>query len=245
MSLKNTLQNIGLNDKESRIYLALLEKGVSTAYAVAAKADVKRPTAYAILDDLAKRAVVHKIPGSSKKMYRVAPPEVLLEREQEKIDEFKEALPELKAKENTGAEKTTVEYFEGEEGVRKVLDYKLDELESGEIVGFYAKTNEEIMDRFDNYQEYNETLRDKDITMRGVAPVDDTLKEFRRQDEHYGRIFREIDTDKYSSDVAIEVGTTFVRIFDPLNLQGLVIENSSIAETMREVFEIVWEQADQ
>jgi sugar-specific transcriptional regulator TrmB len=241
MNLKNALKNIGLNDKEARIYLALLEKGVSTAYSVANKADVKRPTAYAILDDLSKRAVVHKVPDSNKKLYRVAPPETLLERKEDELNTFKEALPKLKAKENTGAEKTTVEYFEGVEGVKQVLNYKLDELEGGEIVAFHAKTSKEIMDRFDNYKDYNETLRDENITLRGVAPEHESLEEFRKQDKEYGRVFREINTEKYSSDVAIEVGTTFVRIFDPLNLQGLVIENSSLAETMEEIFEIVWE----
>lgn len=241
MSLKDKLKNLDLNDKEARLYLALLEKGVSTAYEVAAKADIKRPTAYAILDDLAKRAIVHKVPGSDKKMYRVAPPEILLERQQSKLNEVQDVMPQLKAKENTGAEKTSVQYFEGEAGVREVLNYKLEELEGDEIIGFYAKTSEEIMDRFDNYVEYNETLKRKDITMRGVAPADESLEWSRKQDKKYGRTFREIETDKYSSDVAIEVGTTFVRIFDPLNLQGLVIENSSLADTMREIFEIVWE----
>jgi sugar-specific transcriptional regulator TrmB len=240
MKIRNVLQNLGLNDKEARIYLALLEKGVSTAYAVATKAGVKRPTTYAILDDLAKRAVVHKVPKSNKKMYRVVPPEVLLERKREELQDVEDILPKLKAKENTGSKKTRVEYFEGEEGVKEVLDYKLDELAGGEIVGFYAKTNQEVLERFNHYEEYNEKLKRKGITMRGVAPADETLEGFRKTDKEYGRILREIETSKYSSDVAIEVGTSFVRIFDPINLQGLIIENSSVSETMREIFEIVW-----
>jgi len=244
MELDRVLQNADMSEKEAKVYLALLEKGTATAYSVALKAGVKRPTTYALLDELAERGVVHVVPKSNKKTYRPTPPETLINRQKAKVNDLERILPELKAKESTGAGKTAVKYFEGVEGVKKVLDYKLDELAGGEIVGFYAKTTDEIMDRFDNYEKYNKKLKKKNITMRGVAPADETLERFRETDDKFGRVIREIDDDTYSSDVAIEIGPTFVRIFDPLNLQGLVIENGSLAETMREIFEIVWDESE-
>ena len=62
--LISQLVKVGLNEKESRVYLALLELGSGTAYAVAKKAGIKRPTAYIVLDELRKRGLVLKIPKS-------------------------------------------------------------------------------------------------------------------------------------------------------------------------------------
>ncbi len=53
----------------------------------------------------------------------------------------------------------------------------------------------------------------------------------------------EISPDEYSSDVAIEISNNFVRFFDPVNLQALIIENPAIAKTMNEIFELVWKKS--
>ena len=78
--------------------------------------------------------------------------------------------------------------------------------------------------------------------MRGVAPEDPSLVFFREQDKSYGREIREIPKEKYSADIAIDIGDTFVRFFDPVNLQGLIIENPAITKTLGEIFEMVWEK---
>ena len=45
----------------------------------------------------------------------------------------------------------------------------------------------------------------------------------------------------YSSDIAIEIGESWVKTNDFKNLQGLIIENPTFAKTMREIFEILWQ----
>ncbi len=116
----------------------------------------------------------------------------------------------------------------------------MDKLTGKEIKGFYAKTTPEIMKKFGDYKEHNDKLKERKIKIRGIVPIDESLKEFRKTDKEYGREMRQIKKEEYSSDVAVEIGEDFVRFFDPVNLQGLIIENPAITKTMSEIFEMVW-----
>jgi sugar-specific transcriptional regulator TrmB len=46
------LKELGLTEKQAKIYLALVEIGKGTAYAIAKQAKLKRPITYVILEEL-------------------------------------------------------------------------------------------------------------------------------------------------------------------------------------------------
>ena len=46
--------------------------------------------------------------------------------------------------------------------------------------------------------------------------------------------------ERYSAKISIDVGDTFVRIVSFLELQVVVIDNSEVAQTVRQIFELVW-----
>ena len=55
---KEKLQELGLSEKEARVYLALFELGPSVVSGLAKKAGINRSTTYVILETLAKRGLV-------------------------------------------------------------------------------------------------------------------------------------------------------------------------------------------
>lgn len=57
------LRNIGLNQYESRIYLALLQSGAMSASELSDNADIPRPRTYDVLDKLSKQGFVSIQPG--------------------------------------------------------------------------------------------------------------------------------------------------------------------------------------
>lgn len=243
MEFQELIESLGFSEKEASVYLALLKRGTVSAYGVAIASGLKRPTAYVILDELVRKGAAILVPRTTKKLYRAVPPENLLERARAKLERVEEALPKIKALEKVGTEKPQVLYFEGVEGVKEALHYGLSTLENKTIKGFYAKTSSEVMKTFGGYADYNDALKERNVHMQGIAPKDSSLKSFREKDTEYGREFVEVSEKEYSSDIAVEIGPTFVRFFDPLNLQGLIIENPAITKTMREIFEIVWKGA--
>ena len=59
MILENVVQNIGLNAKETKIYLACLELGPSPASNIAARAKLNRVSTYDILEKLIQKGFVN------------------------------------------------------------------------------------------------------------------------------------------------------------------------------------------
>lgn len=247
MVLNEALQALGLTEKESAVYIALLQLGRASAYSISEKSGLKKPTTYVILDDLIKKALVYKVPRVRKQLYMARAPEQAFAMAQERLNFAKEKLPELLAFARSERKKVNVMYFEGVNGLKQMLEHRIKEFEGEELVGFYA-TDENFdpdnKEEFDQYfkKEWNERMLKLGITMRGVAPDSTALKPYRDVDEKYGRKVKIIPFDKYSSDTAIDVIGDIVRIQDYKNTQGVLLENPDIAKTLRQIFEMVWEK---
>lgn len=244
MEFQELIESLGFSKKEASVYLALLKRGAISAYGVAVASGLKRPTAYVILDELVHKGAAILVPRTTKKLYRAVPPENLIEKMRAKLGRVEDALPKIKALEKVGTEKPQVLFFDGVEGAKEALRYGMDTLEHKTIQGFYAKTSPEIMKLFDDYKEHNTELKKRGVRVQGIAPRDASLREFRASDAEFGREFVEVSAQEYSSDIAIDIGPTFVRFFDPINVQGLIIENPAITKTMRQIFEIVWKSLE-
>lgn len=52
MKIQETLEQLGMHEKKAEVYLACLELGNATAYLIAKKVGLKRPTVYDIANQL-------------------------------------------------------------------------------------------------------------------------------------------------------------------------------------------------
>lgn len=239
MNIQESLKNLGLNDKQAKVYVALLELGQVTAYAIAERCGIKRPTVYVVLDELRQKGLVLKIPHIKKQLWSAKSPDEFLEEVEERLRLARRALPELLAM-TSGANKPKTLYFEGERGVKDFLDYGLDKMSGKEFVGFYAHAENISKELLDMVNEYNSKLKREHIGLRGIAPEHTTLKYYRDRDKEYSRNMKIVSYKTYSSNISVDVGPTFVRIFAPKDMQGVIIENPDIARTMKQIFEMVW-----
>ncbi len=244
MDINESLSILGLNEKQSAVYIALLQLGRGSAYSIADKAAIKRPTAYVILDELIDKGLVSRVPRARKQLYIAISPEQAFALAEEKLTIAKKKLPELLAMTKGADTKANVLYFEGIKGMKQVMDYKRDENTSKELVGFYA-TSHDIPKELTNYfDEWNAKNKKKGIKIRGIVPDHESLAGFRGSDKEFGRTMKVIPYTEFSSQVAIDTFENIVRIQDYKNLQGIAIENEAIAKTMREIFEMVWSRVD-
>jgi len=242
MELEEILQNLGLSDKEAKIYLSLLQRGTGSAHSLASASGLKRPTTYVILENLIDKKIVYLIPKTKKKLYRATPPERLVQLAEEKIQKVKEKLPEIQALSNNKTKKPQVLYFEGIGGINEVLNYRIKELKGKETVGFFARSTGDILKRFNNFDDYNNKLREMKVKARGIVPKDATVEHFRKTDKDFNREMITLPLSKYSSTVSMEICKDLdsIKILDFENLQALIIENEPIVKTLAEVFELVW-----
>lgn len=243
MELSEAIATLGLNDKQTAVYIALLQLGKGSAYSIADKSGLKRPTAYVILDELIKKGLVERIPRARKQQYRAISPEQAFSALEERVALAKEKLPELLAMTKGSNTKVSAVYFEGLKGIKQVMEYKQKENKGKEIVGFYATSQDLPKELTEYFVQWNEKSRKLGITMRGIVPDHESLTTFRNSDEKSGRNMKVMPYEEFSSEVAIDVSGDVVRIQDYKNLQGVAIENADVAKTMREIFEMVWRRA--
>lgn len=244
MDISEALSVLGLNDKQVAIYTALLQLGRGSAYSVADKAGIKRPTAYVILRELIDKGLAERVPRVRKQMYRPISPEQAFGVAEEKLSLAKEKLPELLAMKKGADTKVNVLYFEGLKGLKQVMEYKRDEDKGKEILGFYATSTNLPTELTDYFADWNNKNARRHITMRGIVPDHESLQLYREQDRKHGRNMKIVSHAEFSSEVAIDISERIVRIHDYKNLQGIAIENADVAKTMREIFEMVWKRVD-
>jgi HTH-type transcriptional regulator, sugar sensing transcriptional regulator len=121
------LINLGLSEKESKVYLAALELGPETAQKIAQKAGINRPTAYVQIESLKNRGLMSQFDKGKKTFYVAESPERLssllnvLEKELEfKKVETERVLPSLLNLFAGKGERPKVRFLEGVEGLKTI-----------------------------------------------------------------------------------------------------------------------------
>lgn len=241
--LLEPLKNLGLSEKEAKIYLALLQLGPSTPYQIANKAEIKRPTAYVIAEELVEKGLIVHVPGEDKKRYIARTPDAFIEEQGEKLRAARAILPELRSFQKGTVEKPSIMYYEGAEGVRQAYEYRKRELHGKEIVGFFASPEDaspEVTKVFLEWNEYKEKYGPK---VRGITVDNSNLKDYAKYLEPgKGSIEAKfMPPELYSAKVSIEsCDKQFVRICLIESTQTLIIESPKFAIAIGEAFELLW-----
>ncbi len=115
--MKEILQEIGLNEKESKIYLELLKEKSQTASKLAKLTNLNRTTAYLELENLLKLGLANYTIKNSKRYYQPAPPKKLIEILETKKKKIKSIMPKLESL-SSNKEEVKIETYEGKEGLK-------------------------------------------------------------------------------------------------------------------------------
>src|SRR4030042_5728303 len=95
--IKDDLQEIGLTEKEAKIYLAAWELGETTIQRIAKKSGVKRATIYRIAEELKKKGLVVSYKKRSGTVYFAESPKKLNEKIQARANLMANILPNMLA----------------------------------------------------------------------------------------------------------------------------------------------------
>lgn len=243
MQMPEALQNLGLTEKESRVYLALLRLGRGSAASVASEAGLKRPTTYVILGELMQKGLVLKIPRTRKQLFTAKSPEEFFAEARERLELAEQVLPQLIAISEKPEKKFKTLYFEGIKGLKEMYGIGTKRMQDKEIVGFFARVvpggpGDELEEKV--YRELTANRKDSNIRVRGVTPDDASLSWYREHIEDLGYKIKFIDQKDYLADTSMEIGENYVQVISHRYQQGVHIENPDIANSMRQIFEMVW-----
>ncbi|MFT7616279.1 MAG: sugar-specific transcriptional regulator TrmB [Candidatus Woesearchaeota archaeon] len=132
------LQEAGLTSGEIKVYLALLELGISTTGPIVEKSKVARSIMYQILEKLIEKGIVSYITKEKTKYFTASDPSRLLdyiddrEKKLQKNKEIvKKLLPQLELLQKRVSQKSAA-IFEGHKGMITVHDHTYNRLVRGE-----------------------------------------------------------------------------------------------------------------
>ncbi|MEK6893541.1 MAG: helix-turn-helix domain-containing protein [Nanoarchaeota archaeon] len=137
--MENILEEIGLTQNETKVYLALNELGTSTISPIVEKAGISNSKIYIILGKLIKKGLVSHIVINRINNYKTSQPERILDflKDKKKSIEvqegkIKDILPKLLSEQNLGLKDREVEVFEGFNGLKSARERELNLLKKGD-----------------------------------------------------------------------------------------------------------------
>jgi len=247
MELIESLMNLGLNEKEAKIYLALLSLEKATAYTVATRSGLKKPTAYVILDNLVSKGFVLKIPYKEKHMFLAKSPRECMALAREKISTAEEMLPELLAMQKKTEQKASVSYYEEIDGLKEIYRkivkiMKMKPESERSFVAFYAhqKDTPQFLQKY--WVELNEEYKENKIKRRYITSLHPSIKRYLEKEmiKNYRVELKALPENDYSSNISVEIFDSCILIVSHRYIQGILIENPDIANVMKQIFNLVW-----
>ncbi len=189
--LINLLNRVGLNQYESKIYLALIGEKSATASEVSAKAGIPRPRAYDVLEKLSKEGFVSIQPGRPVRF--LANPineafEALKnkqkqehEKRMKEIDEIKQTLSK-KIKNLKPEESFNASDFVYVMKKRNNINSKIESLINNAQESIHlAGDEEELKEKITNYAEALKKASDRGVKIHIITPKSKEIKEKAKQ----------------------------------------------------------------
>ncbi len=246
LDLKKSLEYIGFSEKEVAVYIALLEIGKGTVTEISRKAGINRPTGYHILASLSSKELVKVSGKEPKQEYISESPDQIeklllkkIEEDQKFINEARKIIPELKSIHNV-SDRPKVFFYEGKEGIEKVYE---DTLTSSESIRAYATVDDMHTGLPRYFPDYYKRRAEAGISIRAITPVTETAVERRCNDIEEKREMVFVPADKYYFSPEINIYDNKVMIASWREKLGIIIESSEIADAMKKIYELAWEEA--
>jgi len=120
MDLNQALNQIGLEEKEARVYLAALELGPATIQDITRKSGINRTTVYQMLKSLKLQSLISETTSGKRKLVLAAEPTNLKQDIKFKEQLLNSILPDLVSLSNINPIKPKIRFYEGQEGHKEI-----------------------------------------------------------------------------------------------------------------------------
>lgn len=228
-----TLEKIGLNVNEARIYLALLELGPTLAGRIAEKSKVNRRTVYDALGSLIDKGLAGFIIEANRKVFQATDPTKFLEIIKEYENEFEGLLPHLIARQKLSKKGQEAIIYRGKKGIKTIFGDVL-KFKENLVFGSHGRFREALGPFFEQYQRrkgkrrirtkllLSERLRNSEIVKLTPGAHRFLKKEYDSP----------VSTIIYGNKVAMIVWSE-----EPI---GIMITGDEVSKSFRNYFDIMW-----
>jgi sugar-specific transcriptional regulator TrmB len=237
--MENVLQELGLNEKEAKIYLTLCKEKICNASKIAKITKINRTTVYLELEHLVNLGLTSYVIKESKRYYQASPPEKLLQMLELKKEKIRSIIPDilaLKGKEET----FKIEIYEGKEGLKTLYQDIMNTSKEVCSFGVTGKAFEVLKFEFPHIIK---KFLEKGLQARYLANHDSKtlLSALPQKNVNIKylpkKYYSDVSTIIYGEKVAIQSLTGD-------NIYVIVIKDKTLCKGYKSYFEFMWNSAN-
>lgn len=238
------LENFGLDEKESKVYLACLEFGKASINQISKKSGLKRTTVYHIVEPLLAKGLLSKLEEEKSQKFLAESPEILLAMLKDREKEILGSMPDLLAITNTGNEfKPEVKFYQGKEGLKAVYEDTLRSCEKGDeilnclsVEGSYSILPDYIF-------RYMKKRISKGIKMRAIGRDSESIRKRKANDKKELRHIKIVPKEQMPVTIEKNIYKDKVALMNFRGfLFGIIVKSPQIANSERAIFNLLWEK---
>lgn len=238
------LQNFGLSESETAVYIALLEAGRELGGSdIAKKAGIHRQYVYTALPSLRERGLVIEIPHGKQSRYKAVPQNEIEKIAKRKLIEAESLVKELGLLSRIGYEQD-FEVIQGKEAFQRFELENVGKMGKGEeeyIIGGATKGFTDVMGPTIN--RYLNEKKKKNIHVRYLGSVDETAyyQQFIGQYTNQEYRFLEKLPRGIAHMVVRQDSVSFYTFLNPPLIY--IVKSPAVAENYKQFFLMLWEMA--
>lgn len=236
-----SLEQLGLNYNEQKVYLTALQLEKATANQIAHQANLKRPTTYDVLYRLQSRNFLYETTENKKRYFMANHPNKLLEIIESQKRSLEADMPALTSILNTLPKKPKVAYFEGIDGITQLYEDTLKSLERGDEILAYV--TEDTINYLEDYAaDYVARRSERGVKLRGIYQKSKKLNKYLDNNKSQLRSTRLADPKKFflKNEINIYADKMIIITYHP-EPYGVLIESKEVIDTQRAIFEMAWQ----
>jgi predicted transcriptional regulator len=248
------IEELGLSNKEARVYVACLRLGPSVVQRIADQSGIKRVTTYVILESLVGLGLVSQSIKGKKTYFIAEDPnnlERLLEKREVELNEqkhsFEQILPELSKLKTVPKELPEVKFYDSSDGVRSLFANFFAEYQ-GSSQDLYEISNIDQVHVFfpertlgrPNPDRVKYNVKSHLIYTSEQGPIYEGADEEGRRESR----FVPIEAYPVTSDVSIFGDYVIMISFAEDRPVAVTIRNAELARAMKAVFDMSWTLAE-
>ncbi len=239
--LNQILRDIGLDENEARVYLASLSLGSTTVLKIARASGIKRTTVYSVIDALKDKGLVQVELKGLKQTYAAENPEnlgIVLERRK---NEFQNTLSEFMALYKLQGGESTIKYYTGLKAMQNIYMETLKEIKPHEDYLVIANQEKWYTLQPDFALKFIEERAKLNIKTRLLFQDSEIAREHKKIERNFNQEIKILPKgNPLNVDTLLLPNKLIVLELTPPYMT-VIIENKSIIELHREMFEIIWQ----
>jgi sugar-specific transcriptional regulator TrmB len=239
--MQKELEKIGLNKKEVKVYLALLELGQTTIARIADKAKIKRTTVYDVIKTLKQKGLVGRTFKGRFTYYFAEDPRILEKILESKQSTLASVMPQLLSITNFLDKKPQIFFYEGDDSFRNILKDTLEY--KGQTIQVWFPNDIGYVSDSVYFEYYIPERLKRRITIHAIVPDNKLMRSYTTDNKKQSRVVKYIGDNDYNINVeVIAYGGEKVSFFSYTERMGVIIKSRSIHDALKSIFYSVWDR---